>query len=334
MPALKPRWSLLFSNLLAATLTFAAATPVSAQNPADAYPARTVTLVLPFAAGSTTEQDARPMLQYLSTTFGKPFVIDFKPGAGGTTGNHAVTRAAPDAHTLLIITTSFATNFALREKLPYAPKDFAPVSLLSRRPVILVVTPTLPVQNFAEYLTYAKTYPEKLNWGTSGIGSIFHMAGAYLAGATGTKVTFIHYKGNSQGFIDLIAGRTHVSPMTTFAALPYLKAGQVRPIAHLSAGRSKFMPDLPSVAEMGVKGYDYSGWGAILTTAGSPPSVVNKLSAAIAAYSRSPEATARAFKEGYELEGSTPEALGKLIDTEIARWRKVAQDNNIRAGDE
>jgi len=308
--------------------------PALGQNAAEAYPSKPVTLVIPFAPGSTTETDARPMLHHLTGTFGKPFITDFRPGAGGTTGNHHVARATPDGYTLLIVTTSFATNFALRETLPYAPKDFAPVSLLSRRSVVLVVTPSLPVQNFAEYLAYAKSNPGKLNWGTSGVGSIFHMAGAYLASATGTKVTFIHYKGNAQGFIDLVAGRTQVSPMTTFAAQPYLKSGKVRPIAHLSAGRSRFLPDLPSVAELGVTGYDYSGWGAILATGGSPVAVVNRLSAAIVAYTRTPEAAQRAIKEGYELEGSTPEALGKLIQSEIARWKKVATDNGIKVGDE
>lgn len=321
-------------KLAAAVIAAGCFGPALAQSGADAYPSKPVTLVIPFAPGSTTDSDARPMLHHLTGTFGKPFLTDFRPGAGGTTGNHYVARSAPDAHTLLIVTTSFATNFALRDSLPYAPKDFAPVSLLSRRSVILVVTPSLPVQNFAEYLAYAKSNPGKLNWGTSGVGSIFHMAGAYLASATGTKVTFIHYKGNSQGFIDLVAGRTQVSPMTTFAAQPYLKSAKVRPIAHLSAGRSRFLPDLPSVAELGVTGFDYSGWGAILTTAGSPATAVARLSAAIVAYTRSAEASARAVKEGYELEGSTPDALGKLIQSEIARWKKVATDNGIKAGDE
>jgi tripartite-type tricarboxylate transporter receptor subunit TctC len=303
------------------------------QGAADVYPSKTVTVVIPFAPGSTTESDARPVLQHLTETFGKPFVTDFRPGAGGTVGNGYVARATPDAHTLLVITTSFATGIAVREKPPYTARDFAPVSMLSRRKVILVVTPTLPVNTFPEYLAYAKANPQKLNWGTSGVGSIFHMAGAYLAGATGTQVTFVHYKGNSQGFIDLVAGRTHVSPMTTFAAQPYLKSGKVRPIAHLSAGRSRMLPDLPSVDELGVKGYDYSGWGAIVTTGNSPAAAVNKLAAAVMAYTRSPEAVARAIKDGYELEGSTPQSLGKFIDGEIARWTKVVVDNGIKLND-
>lgn len=303
------------------------------QSAPDAYPARAVTVVIPFAPGSTTESDARPVLQHLTETFGKPFVTDFRPGAGGTVGNAYVARAAPDAHTLLMITTSFATGIAVREKPPYTAKDFAPVSMLSRRKVILVVTPTLPVNTFPEYLAYAKANPQKLNWGTSGVGSIFHMAGAYLASSTGTQVTFVHYKGNSQGFIDLVAGRTHVSPMTTFAAQPYLKSGKVRPIAHLSAGRSKMLPDLPSVDELGVRGYDYSGWGAIVATGNSPAAAVNKLAAAVMAYTRSPEAISRATKDGYELEGSTPQALGRFIDSEVVRWTKVVADNGIKLND-
>ncbi len=330
----KRKQSAILSSLLVATLLTAGGKPALAQSPADTYPSRVVTLINPFVAGSTTDSDARPMLQYLTATFGKSFILDYKPGAGGITGNNYVAKAKPDGHTLLIVTTSFATNFQLRENMPYSYKEFAPISLLSRRPVILVVTPSLPVNNFAEYLAYAKANPEKLNWGTSGVGSIFHMAGAYLAAATGTKVTFIHYKGNAQGFLDLFAGRTQVSPMTTFAALPYIKSGKVRPIAHLTASRSRALPNLPSVAELGVAGYDYSGWGAILATGGTPAPIVNKLAAAIAAYTRSPDASARAIHEGYELESSTPEALGKFIESEIARWGKVARENNIKAGDE
>jgi tripartite-type tricarboxylate transporter receptor subunit TctC len=146
-------------------------------------------------------------------------------------------------------------------------------------------------------------------------------------------VTFIHYKGNALNFIDLVAGRVHVSPMTSFAAMSFVKAGKVRPIAHLSVSRSKVMPDLPAVSEQGVPGYDYSSWGAILTTGGSPPAAINKLSAAIRAYTRVPEASARAIREGYELVGSTPEALGELIDAEMVRWKKVVVDNNIKFGE-
>ncbi len=329
---LKP--SAILSSLLVATLLTASSKPALAQSSADTYPSKVVTLVNPFVAGSTTDGDARPLLQYLTAALGKSFVVDYRPGAGGILGNNYVAKAKPDGYTLLIVSTSFTSNFALRDNVPYSYKDFAPVSLLSRRPVILVVTPSLPVKSFAEYLAYARANPDKLNWGTSGAGSIFHMAGAYLAAATGTKITFVHYKGNAQGFVDLVAGRTQVSPMTTFAALPYIKAGQVRPIAHLTASRSRAMPNLPSVAELGVVGYDYSGWGAILTTGGSPATVVNKLATAIAAYTRLPDAAARAVREGYELESSTPEALGKFIESEVARWGKVARENNIKAGDE
>jgi len=320
----------LASALLIAAIAMLTPGQLLAQNPGSDYPSKAVTFINPFVPGTITEADARPLLHYLMEKFGKPFVMDFKPGAGGTLGTYYVAKATPDAHTLLIISAGFTTNFALRAKLPYTRNDFAPVSLLSQRGVLLVVTPSLPVHNFAEYLAYTRANPGKLNWGTSGPGSTFHMAGAYLASATGTKVTFIHYKGNALNFIDLVAGRVQVSPMTSFAAMSFVKPGKVRPIAHLSASRSRVMPDLPAVAELGVPGYDYSSWGAILTTGGSPPAAINKLAAAIDAYTRTPEASARAIREGYELVSSTPEALGKLIDTEMVRWKKVVADNNIK----
>ncbi len=324
----------LANALLVTAVTLLSTSPSLAQSPGGDYPSRTVTLINPFVPGTITEADARPMLQYLTENLGKPFVMDFKPGAGGTLGTHFVAKAAPDAHTLLIASAGFTTNFALRDNLPYARKDFAPVSLLSQRGVFLVVTPSLQVHNFAEYLAYVRANPGKLNWGTSGAGSTFHMAGAYLASVTNTKVTFIHYKGNALNFIDLIAGRVQVSPMTSFAAMSFVKSGKVRPIAHLSASRSRVMPDLPAVAELGVPGYDYSSWGAVLTTGGSPPAAINKLAAAIGAYTRNPEASARAIREGYELISSTPAALGELIDAEMVRWKKVVADNNIKFEDE
>lgn len=308
-----------------------ATVPALAQVRTDNFPSKPVSVVVGVAPGGPSDADVRLWSQPLTEALGKPFVMDFKPGAGGIIGSQFVARAAPDGHTLMYVTGGFTTSPAFNDNLPFDPvRDFAPLSLLSKRGTLLVVTPSLPVRSFAEYLTYAKAHPGEMNWGTSGVGSTFHMTGAWLAGLTGARVTFIHYKGNAQNFIDLTAGRVHVSPMSLFAALPFIKAGKVRPIAQLSAQRSSFLPDLPTVAEQGVPGFDYFTWQGFILPAGTPPAIIGKLHAPLAAYARNPEAIARASRDGSELIGSPPEVLGRIIADEVTRWKKVVKDNNIK----
>jgi tripartite-type tricarboxylate transporter receptor subunit TctC len=302
-----------------------------AQARTDNFPSRPVSIIVGVAPGGPSDADVRIWSQPLTEALGKPFVMDFKPGAGGIIASNFVAKAAPDGHTLLYISGGFTTTPAFNDNLPFDPvKDFAPLSLLSKRGTLLVVTPSLPVRNFAEYLAYAKANPGALNWGTSGVGSTFHMTGAWLGGLTATRVTFIHYKGNAQNFIDLTAGRVQVSPMSLFAALPFIKAGKVRPIAQLSLQRSTFLPDLPTVAEQGVPGFDYFTWQGFILPTGTPAALIARLHAPLAAYAKNPEAVSRAAKDGSELIGSPPETLGQVIAEEIVRWKKVVKENNIK----
>ena len=317
--------------LLVAAMAALSCTGALAQARTDSFPSRPVSIVIGVAPGGPSDADVRLWSQPLTETLGKPFVMDFKPGAGGIIGSNVVAKAPPDGHTMLYISGGFTTAPAFNEKLPFDPvKDFAPLSLLSKRGTLLVVTPSLPVNSFPEYLAYAKAHPGEMNWGTSGVGSTFHMTGAWLAGLTGAKVTFIHYKGNAQNFLDLTAGRVQVSPMSLFAAIPFIKAGKVRPIAQLSQQRSSFLPDLPTVSEQGVPGFDYFTWQGFVLPAGTPAAIVARLHAPLAAYAKNPEAIARAAKDGSELIGSPPEVLGRVIAEEVVRWKKVVKDNNIK----
>lgn len=313
----------------AATLLCAGAS--HAQSPASNYPTKPVTLIAPFPPGTTTEFSAREISQIYTESLGRPFLVDFKAGAGGLIGHTYVAKSSPDGYTLLVLGGSFTTLPAFEERLPYDPiKGFDPISLFTKRSVLLVVTPSSTIKTFPDFLAYARANPGKINMGTSGVGSSFHLFGSLLASATGTQLTFIHYKGNAANYIDLVAGRIEASPMTVYASLPFVKGGKVRPIALLATQRSSFMPDLPTVAEMGVDGVDCLVWIGLAAPAGTPKDILARLNRPLAAYAASKEGQARAASQGDELVGSPPDVLARLISTEIAAWKKVVTENKIK----
>lgn len=325
------KWSMpaTAAAVLCASLGSSVAT---AQDAAAGYPSRTVTIISPFVPGGSTDNGARLYTQKLTEMLGKPFVMDFKPGAGATLGTNYVARSAPDGHTLLITTASFTISAATYKDLPYDPvKDLAPVSLTLKRPALLMVHPSLPVKTYPEYMAHAKANPGKLNFGTSGAGGSYHIVGAWLHGLTGTSVTFVHYKGAGQLFIDQIAGRVDVSPTSLFNALPMIKSGKVRAIALVSAERSPLLPDLKTVAEQGLPGLDYSTWEGIFAPAATPPAIVNKLAGEFAKIAKMPDVLEKFKEDGTIMVGSSAPEFRKHVVNEIVRWKKVVQDNNIKA---
>ncbi len=302
-----------------------------AQAPASNYPTKPVNIIVASAPGTTSEFSAREISQIFTETLGKPFVVDFKAGAGGLIGYSYVAKSNPDGYTLAQLSTSFTTLPAFEERIPYDPiKGFEPISLFTKRSVLLVVTPSSTIKTFPDFLAYAKANPGKINMGTNGVGSSFHLFGALLASATGTQLTFIHYKGNAANFIDLVAGRVEASPMTVYASLPFVKGGKVRPIAQLTTQRSSFMPDLPTVGEMGINGVDCLVWVGLSAPAGTPKDILARLNRPLAAYATSKEGLAKAASQGDELVGSQPDVLARLISTEIAAWKKVVTENKIK----
>ena len=323
---------------LAAALTMAlTAVPAAAQaqgTPA-AYPSRPVTIISPYVPGAITDKDGRIWAQRLTQSLGKSFVLDFKPGAGSTIGTNYVAKSAPDGHTLLIITSGFTVTAATYKDLPYDPvKDFAPVSMTVERPVVLMVNPQLPVKNLPEYIAYARAHPGAINFGTSGAGSIVHMAGAWLHSATQTEATFVHYKGSAPMLIDMAAGRVNATPSNIFNALPLIKSGKLRPIAIMSSQRSALLPGIKTAAEDGVPGFGYSSWGGLLAPGATPPAIVNTLSSEIAKYVKEPEIIEKIGSDGTILIGSTPQAFRQAMNAEITRWRALAQQYNINAAEE
>ncbi len=303
-----------------------------AQDPSAAYPSRPVTIIIPSPPGATSDRDARIWAQKLTQAFGKPFVLDFKAGAGSTIGTNFVAKAAPDGYTLLNITSSFPVLAATYKDLPYdSIRDFAPVSLMLRRPTMLAVHPSLPVNTFPEYVAYARAHPGELNFGTAGGGSISHIVGAWLQSATDTKVTFVHYKGAAPNQLDLMAGRTQVTTMSLSVGVPFIKAGKLRAIAILSPERSALLPGMKTVAEQGTPDFNYSTLTAILAPAAVPAPIVNKLSAELARITKAPDIIAAAAEDGTVLVGSTPAAARQYLETEINRWRKLVRENDIQA---
>ena len=329
IPAVTAPISLLLSALFAGVPGGALA-----QGAAASYPSRPVTVISPNSPGSSLDRDGRFWTQKLSESLGKPFALDFKAGGAGTIGTNYVAKAAPDGHTLLIMTAAFTVGAAMHKDLPYdSVKDFAPVSLTHLRPAMLFVTPSLPVTTYPEYIAYARDHPGKVNFGTAGSGGIQHMVGAWMHTATNTKVTFIHYKGMGPQIVDLLAGRTHVSISSIAVGMPNLKSGKMRAIAILSADRSPLLPGMKTVAEQGIPGFDYSAWGGFLTAAAVPTAIIARLAAEFARHAKDPELVRQFDIDGTLLVGSSPAEFRQYLVAEINRWRKVALDNDIKAED-
>ncbi len=305
------------------------------QGAANTYPSKPVTIISAFVPGASTDMDGRVWGQKLQDSMGKPFILDYKPGAGGTVGTNYVAKAAPDGYTWLITASSFSVNPATYTDLPYDPiRDFTPLTLLLKRPTVLLVHPSLPVKTFPEYIAHVKARPGELNMATSGAGAISHMVGAWLHSATNTKITFVHYKGAGPMFQDLIAGRTQVTVGSLFTTLPYIKPGKLRPIAILSADQSTLMPGMKTVAEQGVPSFDYSTWTGLLGPAAIPPAIISKLSTEISRLAKSPDMLARYADDGTLVVGSSPAEFRKFVVGEITRWKRLAQEFNITAIEE
>ena len=320
---------------IAAALAALMSGPLQAQSTvgAAAFPNRPVTIILPFTAGASTDIETRLYQPRLMEFLKHPVLIDYKPGAGSSLGTIYVAKSAPDGYTILAITPGFTVYpaFFPLDKLPYDPvKDFAPISLVNKRSAMLVVNAAFPARNFKEYVAYAKANPGKINFGTSGGGGIFHIAGAWLHSATNTQATFVHYKGAGPMNTDLVAGRIDAAPGLPFVVAPHVKSGKIVAIANLSAGRSKFMPDLVPVSEQGLPDYDYASWSGYLAPARTPTAIVNQWNAAFAYVAKGPDVIARMERDSAEMVGSAPEVLAKQISTEYTRYRKVIAENDIK----
>jgi tripartite-type tricarboxylate transporter receptor subunit TctC len=302
-----------------------------AQSAADAYPAKPVRVIVGLAPGGGTDIQARLFAQKLTESFNRPFVVENRPGAGGTLAYAQVAKSPPDGHTLLGVTSGYTITPTVYTKLPYDPvKDFAPISLVSQAPFVLVVHPSLPVKSVKDLLALARAKPGGLDCASAGRGSSTHMAFELFKTLSGVTITHIPYKGTGPALVDAMAGQVHMLFGNVLSTLSHVKAGKLRALAVTTAKRSTALPDLPTIAESGVPGYDNSTWHGWLAPAGTPPAILNRLNAELVRSARAPDVVARLAPDGGEAVGSTPEEFAQHIATEIARWRRVVREAGVR----
>jgi tripartite-type tricarboxylate transporter receptor subunit TctC len=292
---------------------------------AQAYPTRPIQVIVPFAGGSASDVVMRILLERMAKSIGQPFIVDNRPGAGGNIGTNAGTKAAPDGYTLVMGSTGpMAANRTLYRDLGYDPeKDLDPISLFAHFPILIVVSSKLPVKSLAEFVTYAKARPNQLNYGSVGIGSSQHLAGVYFEQVTGLELTHVPYRNIAQYVPDLIAGAVPVG----FQWLPNvsapLQSGDAKALAVAASKRMTALPDVPTVAEAGIKNYEASGWLALLAPHGTPTSVIAKLNEELVAAINDRSVIAKIIEQGAEGVSTTPEELAKFIASESAKWRDI-----------
>jgi tripartite-type tricarboxylate transporter receptor subunit TctC len=314
-------------NSLFALFVFASVTTPAAAE----YPSKTITLVVPFAAGGSNDIVARAIGKKLTEAWGEPVVIDNRPGAGGVIGAASVAGAAPDGHTLLLVSTTFTINAAVKAKLPFdTVNGFVPVAFVGRSPLLLAAARTLPADSVAGLIDLARASPDKITYGSSGPGSINQLAIELFALSAGIRLVHVPYKGGSFAINDLIGGHVDLYLSSMPQILPNVRASQAKALAVSGSRRSPAVPDVPTFDEAGVKGYEAGTWWGIVAPTGTPPDIVRALNAEITKAVSSEEMKRFFAQEGAEPEGLTPEQFAALIRAEIARWQKVAREANIR----
>ena len=300
---------------------------------AQTYPERPIKIVVPFGPGGATDVLARTMGQKFAEAWGQPVVVENRTGAGGNIGADLVAKAAPDGYTLLMgaIGTN-AVNQFIYPKMPYdTEKDFAPITQVARVPMLLVVHPSLPVKSVKELIAYAQANPDKINFASGGIGASQHLAGELFKSMTGVKLVHVAYKGAQASVNDVLAGQAQITFGDMISFLPHAKAGKVRPIAVTTAKRAAVVPDLPTIAEAGVPGYEATAWYGLFAPAGTPAPVVAKLSTEAIRILKTAEVAERVANLGAEPVASTPAEYADFLRAEMARWGKVVRSAGIRS---
>jgi len=298
---------------------------------ATAFPTKPIRIIVAYTPAGTTDILARALAQKMSEAWGQPVIVDNRPGANGNIGTEVAARAVPDGHSLVMATAgTHGINVSLYRKLGWHPvKDFAPVSLTAMVPNIMVVNNSLPVKNVKEFVAHVKANPGKLSYGSPGNGSTAHLSMELFKSMTGANLVHIPYKGSAGVLTDVMGGQIAVTIDNMPPYVPQVRAGKIRALAVSTAKRSSAMPDVPTIAEAGVTGYEAGAWFGLLAPAGTPKAVVAQLSAESARILKLPDVSKRISELGAEPVGSTPEEFGALIQSEIAKWAKVIKDANV-----
>jgi tripartite-type tricarboxylate transporter receptor subunit TctC len=299
---------------------------------AQAYPDKPVRLIVPLSAGSAVDTLARIPAQKLSELWGQQMVVDNRIGANGIIGTEAAAKAAPDGYTLVLTNdAALATSPALYPKLPYDPvRDFAPITLAASIPVILVSHASQPFSTVKELVDYAKANPGRLHYASAGNGSAQHVPMEMLRQAAGIDLVHVPYKGLAQALNDVVAGQVPLMFAGMSGALPHVKTGRIRPLAIGSAKRSQAMPDLPTMQEAGVAGFDYSAWAGFLAPAGTPPAIIEKLNADFTKVLGLPDVREKLTALGFEVSPGRPAEFGDLIRRELAKVARVVRESGMK----
>ena len=315
-----------------AALAVIAAVGLSSKAFAQAYPNRALKLIVPYPPGGVGDTFGRLYASQLAERLGQPVLIDNKPGASQAIGAEATVKSPPDGYTLFLgSTSSLILQVGARKSLPYDPvKDFAPVSLVFNLPLYLVVHPDLPVNNVRELIAYGRANPGKLSFASIGAGSTVHLAGEMFKKMAGIEMVHVPYKGSAPALTDIIAGRVSLMFDGGASALPFVNAGKLRVLGSTDSRRSEQLPDIPSIAEAGLPGYEAVSWFGIAAPAGTPKPIVERLAADTAAIVSKADFKAKFASAGMEMVSTTPEAMAEIIRTGIPRWTRVMREAGIQ----
>ena len=318
--------SMLLGALLASSLSAGLA-----QSAAQNYPNKPVRLIVPFAPGGFTDVVARILGLRLSAAMGQQFVVENKAGAGSIIGTDFVAKSAPDGYTLVMVSTTHVISPWIYKSMPYDPiKSFTAVSKLVDSAYVLLVNPKIPARNVQEFIARAKAAPDTIHYASSGNGSAQHLMGGLFVSMTGAKLQHVPYKGSGAAATDLVAGVVESSFAGVPNALAQVPQGRLKALAVTTAKRISQLPDVPTLQEAGVPGYEASVWLALLAPAGTPPDIVNKLNLEIGKLMNSPDTQKALFDAGVEVAPSSPEAMSSYLVQELARWGKVVKDTGIK----
>ena len=296
---------------------------------AQGYPERPVRIVVPVTAGGGVDSLARIVGQHFNAVWGQPFIVDNRPGAGGSLGAEIVARATSDGYTLMVTSSSYVTNAAIRD-VRYDPiRDFQPVTKLTTNPYIIVVTPSLPVKSVGDLVALAKAKPDRITYASSGTGGVLHLGAELLTALTGTRMTHVPYKGVADGYPAVISGQVNWMLGSPISALPLMKAGRLRGIAVTGPRRIKALPDLPTIGES-VPGYEVSAWFGLLAPARVPARIVEQLYKEAAKAVTEPELTRRMEAGGTETVGNPPREFTQQVKAEYGKWRGLVKKTGLK----
>lgn len=305
-------------------------TPVAAW--CDTYPSKPIRVIIAYSAGGITDLIVRQVGAKLTEAWSQPVVLEHRPGAGGALGADYVAKAAPDGYTLILgSSANYAVAPSLYSKLPYNPlKDFAPITMAVTYPNLLVVHPEVAANTVSELIALAKAKPGQLNYASAGAATSSHLAGELFSLTAGVKMVHVPYKGNSVALTDLVGGRVQLMFSNVGPPLPFVKSGRLRALGMTSAKRSSVLPDMPTVAESGLPGYEIIVWNCFSAPAGTPKDVISKLNTEIVKALRNPQVQSALLAQGMEAAPSSPEQLQAYAEAEVAKWARVVKEANIK----